>query len=83
MPPVCRLLKKFEDAARDGTVSNVETVRLRGHDAKYEIEEWANTIEVDNLVLARRGDSERPEENVGSTTDYCLAKVKSNVLVIK
>ncbi len=34
------------------------------------------------MVLARRGDSDRPEDNiVGSTTDYCVAKLKAIVVV--
>jgi hypothetical protein len=77
---VCQLRQAL---CTDAHVVDFEIVKLRGESAKYEIEAWMKVKEADNLVLARRGDSERPADNIGSTTDYCVANVLSNVIVIK
>jgi nucleotide-binding universal stress UspA family protein len=77
-----KLLQEAESKCRHAHVHDVTTVTLRG-DPKYEIEEWVKGAVVDNVVLSRRGTGDRESSDVGGVSDYLVAKLPTNVIVVK
>lgn len=62
---------------------DVEGVILRGN-PRYEIEDWAKGRAIDNVVVSRKCD-DAPDGSVtlGGVSDYLLANLSTNVIVVK
>eukprot|EP00300_Choanocystis_sp_HF-7_P038572 c5566_g1_i1.p1 GENE.c5566_g1_i1~~c5566_g1_i1.p1 ORF type:complete len:124 (+),score=22.25 c5566_g1_i1:294-665(+) len=78
------LLAKHADKCHEAKVQHWETHILRGREPKYEIEAWVSALNIENVVLSRRGHSEGEKAGaMGSVSDYCLQHLPNNVIVVK
>eukprot|EP00301_Raphidiophrys_heterophryoidea_P023022 c7027_g1_i2.p1 GENE.c7027_g1_i2~~c7027_g1_i2.p1 ORF type:complete len:123 (-),score=23.41 c7027_g1_i2:99-467(-) len=78
-----KLVTSFVPKCTEAGVEHFQPQVLRGREAKYEIETWANTLGIDNVVLARRGLSESDKTTSGSVSDYCATHLLTNVVIVK